>query len=317
MKKLIIFTILFSLLIVPAELVPAKAGTRNLAFTVAHHLALSRDVVYPGYKDTIYEIAGIPVTSRSIVVMDAETGEIIYSRNPHLKTPIASLTKIMSLITFIESRADLDKVVIVKDGDLENLNQYVEEGDVIAFLPLYNGDEIRAKDAVYAGIIRSANNAVSMFVRATELSEEEFVHQMNERAWILGLRDTHFTEPTGLDPKNISTAYDMANLARYAFKNGFIKRVTTTKNYYFNTLNTNRYRRVGNTNRLLSMFQPQYYNVQGGKTGYLDESRYNLMVQVRNWQGKKVIAVVLGAETNMRRFWEAKGLIVSAFGEMD
>ncbi|MEA3272678.1 MAG: serine hydrolase [Patescibacteria group bacterium] len=309
MRVLFTIIILISLLIVPAQ-------ARNLTFTVAHHLTLAKDVVYSGYRDSITEIAGVPITSRSVIVLDAETGEIIYEMKPLLKTPIASITKLMSLIIFIKSQTSLNNIIEAQNSDLENLNQYINEGDNISYLSFYPGDRMRVKDVVYTGMVRSSNNTVSMFVRATGLGEEEFVRQMNEYAQLLGMYDTHFTEPTGLDPKNVSTARDVAILARHAFKNGFIRRVTTTKNYNFQTLDRGLYYQTSNTNGLLSMFQPTYYKVLGGKTGYLDESRFNIATQIKNWQGKEVIVVVLGAETSAKRFHEAKNLAFAAFSEL-
>lgn len=310
MRVLLTIIILNSLLFAPVH-------ARTLTFTVAHHLTLSKDIVYRGYADSITDIAGVPITSRSIVVMDAETGEVIYEMKPLLKTPIASITKLMSLIIFIGSGASLYDVVEVKDEDTDKLNQYVEVGDSVARLSLYPRDKMLVKDAVYSSMIRSANNAVSMFVRASGLSEEEFVRRMNEYAQSLGMYDTHFTEATGLDPKNISTATDVAKLARHAFKNGFIRRVTTTKNYGFETIERGIYYEVSNTNNLLNMLSPTYYQVSGGKTGYLDESRYNVATQIKNWEGKEVIVVVLGAENSVKRFYEAKNLAFAAFGEID
>lgn len=309
MRKILIITMLFSLLAVPAQ-------ARKLSFTVEHHLPLSHDVVYPGFEDGVSQIAGVSVTARSIVVIDAESGKVIYDIKPLLKTPIASITKLMSLVIFIESGANLYSVIEAKNEDLANLKKYIEEGDSIASLALYPGDKMLVKDAVYAGVVRSANDAVSMFVRASGLSEEEFVRRMNERARVLGMYDTYFTEATGLDPKNISTARDVARLAQYAFKNGFIRRITTTKNYKFETIEKGISYQSENTNDLLGMFDSTYYQVLGGKTGYLDESRYNIVTQVKNWQGKEVIVVVLGAESNEKRFWESKRLAIEAFGEM-
>lgn len=310
MKKYIIITILFSLLIFPAH-----AG--NYIFSVSSHLPLSRDIVYPGYTDKVSEIDGISITARSVVVMDAKTGNVIYSINPLLKSPIASLTKIMSLIVFIGSGKSLYDTVEVEDGDSSKLNKYVDEGDVISQLQLVVGDKMYVKDAVYSGLIRSANNAVSMFARSSGLSEEEFVTRMNEYAKSLRMNDTNFTETTGLDPKNVSTALDMAKLARHAFKNGFIRRVTTTQSYSFETILNNLYYRAGNTNKLLTMMHPVYYEVVGGKTGYLEESRYNIVTQIKNWQGKEVIVVIFGSETSQKRFDETKSLAIKAFEKIE
>lgn len=307
MRKISIVIIISIFFSIPFNLVSEEMN-------VASAEEVSEADVFAGTE--ILEIKNVPLTTKSVLVIDAKTGKIIFSKNPKEILPIASVTKIMSLIIFIESKTKLDKVVSVEESDYKDLKKYINEGDSIAYVPFLAGDKIKVKDAVYAGLIRSANNAVKIFTRATEIREEEFVRRMNERAWILGLRDTHFTETTGLDSANVSTAYDVANLANYAFKNPFIRGVTMTRKYGFSTLNTKKYRQVENTNWLLNMFNPNYYQILGGKTGYLGEVGYNVVAKARDWRGKELIIVVLGAETSEKRFSEAKNLIIEGFGKI-
>ncbi|NQU83785.1 MAG: D-alanyl-D-alanine carboxypeptidase [Parcubacteria group bacterium] len=308
MKKIFIITILFFILILPAN-----AG-RNVFITDAH-LSLSKERDCGGCENFL---AGSPITAKSVMVIDVKSGDVILSRKPREKMPIASITKLMSLLVFIDSKINLNRVVVADDGDLKNLEKYTDEdgGDKVAQISLENGAEIRVKDAVYSGIIRSANNAVSMFVRSTGLSQKDFVKKMNDRALAFGLDDTYFTEPTGLDVNNISTAEDVKDLVIHSLKNDFVKKITSTKEYSFRTLKGDSFYEVQNTNWLLGMFDPDYYEVIGGKTGYLDECGYNVVVQVKNWEGKEVIAVVLGSASNLERFTETRDLIIKAFDKI-
>jgi D-alanyl-D-alanine carboxypeptidase len=311
------FVFVALILSVPAEEIKKAVTTQEGAGLV---LAEEKKALEPAdiFKDTeILEIGGVALSAKGILVMDAETGRMIFSKNPEEIFPLASITKLMSLVIFIESKTDLEKIITVEENDYADLQRYVGTEDAVAHVPLLAGDEIKVKDAVYSGIVHSANNAVKIFARATGMSDEEFVGKMNEKARELNLSNTYFTEPTGLDTANVSTAYDVSLLADYAFKNPFIRGVTMTRKYDFSTINTKKYKQVLNTNWLLDMFNADYYQIIGGKTGYLGEIGYNVAAKARDWRGKEMIVVVLGAETNEKRFSEAKNLIIEGFKEIE
>lgn len=324
MKKILIISaiFLFFCFVVLTSLGPEDAIKQTVILRTGGNLvsAGEKKALEPVdiFKDTaISEIGGIPLTAKAVLVSNAKTGKIIFSKNPEEIFPLASITKLMSLVIFVESKTDMEKIVTVEAGDSADLQKYVGVKDFIAYVPLSVGDEIKVKDAVYSGMVHSANNAVKIFARATEMSGEYFVARMNEKARALNLSKTNFTEPTGLDVANVSTAYDVSLLADYAFDNPLICGVTMTRKYGFSVINTGKYKQVFSTNQLLDMFNADYYQIIGGKTGFLGDVGYNVVVNARDSRGEEVIVVVIGAETDEKRFSEAKSLIIEGFKKIE
>ena len=193
-------------------------------------------------------------TSRSSVVMDMDSGRVLYEKNKDEKRLIASITKIMTAVIAIE-RGNLDDKVVVGDEVLEmyGSNIYIEVGEVLTL-----------RDLLYGLILRSGNDASVTIAKYIAKDEEAFVRLMNEKAKKIGMNNTVFKNCHGLDEKseNYSTAYDMAKLSSYANKlmeyvviSGTDKwKVTTNKKTYI----------WYNRNKLLK----EYKYLTGGKTGF-------------------------------------------------
>lgn len=199
-------------------------------------------------------VFALSVSSRSACVMDTESGRILYSKDIDTPRLIASTTKIMTAIIAIES-GNLDDVVTVGD---EVLKMYGSS------IYLSVGEQISLRDLLYGLMLRSGNDAaevISIFIGG---SEEEFVKRMNQKAIDLGMKNTVFNNPHGLDEitQNKSTAYDMALLSSYASKNKIYKEIIGTKKYETQT-NLKSYIWF-NRNELLNNYE---YCI-GGKTGY-------------------------------------------------
>ncbi len=237
---------------------------------------------------------GIKITAPAAIVLDIKSGEVLFDKNIHQPMPIASLTKLMSTLVFLENNSDLDQEVIIKKEDWQ-------PGSTVAF---YAGDRVTLRDLFYSSLAGSANNAMMALAHASGLSEEEFIKKMNSRAKLLGLKNTQFVEPTGLDAGNVSTAYDIARLASYALRDGNIKQAVTTTDYGFRVRNTGRFQKVSNTNKLLKSF----LHITGGKTGFTEAADYCLASRITNDQGGEIMVVVLGSTSEQARFQEVKGL---------
>jgi D-alanyl-D-alanine carboxypeptidase len=324
MRKILLLSAFFLFFVLTALIlsVPAEEIKKAITIQESAGLVLAEEKKAPEpvdiFKDTaISEIGGAALTAKAVLVSNVKTGKIIFSKSPEEIFPLASITKLMSLVIFLESKTDMEKIVTVEAGDSADLQKYVGVKDFISYVPLLAGDEIKVKDAVYSGMVHSANNAVKIFARATEISGEEFIQKMNEKARALNLSKTNFTEPTGLDAANVSTAYDVSLMADYAFKNPFICGITMTRKYSFSTLNTLKYKQVASTNQLLDMFNADYYQIIGGKTGYLGDVGYNVVAKARDSRGEEIIAVVIGAATDDLRFSEAKNLIIEGFKKIE
>ena len=201
-------------------------------------------------------------TGRSTIVMDIPSGRILYQKNPHEKRLIASITKIMTCIVVLEN-ANIDDSIVVGEEVLSmyGTNIYVEVGE-----------ELTIKDLLYGLMLRSGNDA-AITLAVNTLGEEAFVQKMNEKAKEIGMKDTTFENPHGLDDttKNYSTAYDMALLSRYAYQNPAYREIISTKKY----LTKSSVKSYAWYNRM-SLIN-QYKNCIGGKNGYTPKAGKTLV----------------------------------------
>jgi D-alanyl-D-alanine endopeptidase (penicillin-binding protein 7) len=229
--------------------------------------------------------AGTPspaVTARAAVSIDAGSGQVLYQKNPQQVRSLASLTKLMTALVFLDHNPDWSKTITMERDD--NVGG--------ATVDLRPGEQVSVRDLFAAMLIGSKNNAVLALVRASGLSQVDFVAEMNERAAALKLSQTRFVEPTGLDARNVSTALDYARLSQAALQKNEIRWFTSLPMYRFQTRNTGRLIDVHNTNRLV---RGRYF-LQGGKTGFTDEAGYCLVTYLKNQpRGRaEVINVVMG-----------------------
>jgi D-alanyl-D-alanine endopeptidase (penicillin-binding protein 7) len=234
------------------------------------------------------------LSARSVLVVDAPTGDILLARNSLAKWPIASITKLVTAMVALDSGMDATAPLALTEED--------EVGG--ARLRLESGTRITTGDAFNAMLVGSANNAAQALARSTGLSPKEFVAAMNRKAESLGLAKTRFADPTGLDVGNVSTAREVAALARAAFDGYFdIRKAASTASYDIQ-LSDDQFHSIKNTNRLLTD-EGNGLVVLAGKTGYLNESGWNLVVKVQDRRGRPVVAVLFGGKSANSLFLEA------------
>ncbi len=210
-----------------------------------------------------FKIKAIDTSATSAILMDMDSNRILYSKDIHNIRSVASISKIMTSIVAIEN-ADINSKVIVGD---EILSSY-GSGIYITV-----GEELTLKDLLYGLMLRSGNDASLAIAKYVAGSVDKFVNLMNEKAKSLGMNDTTFNNPNGLDEEkgNFSSAYDMAILTSYAMKNDIYKKIVSTKKYTLKT-NKNVYSWT-NKNKLLNT----YKYTTGGKTGYTKIARRTLV----------------------------------------
>lgn len=243
---------------------------------------------------------GIKTTAKSILIMDQNSGAILFSKNPWESLPIASLTKLMMAIVFLENNPGWDKTVTITKEDQK-------EGGIVY---LFADEKVTVKDLFYLTLVASANEACLALVRSTGLNLKDFVFLMNQKAQEWGMKDTHFTEPTGLDSNNVSSALDITKLLSQVFSQAEITQASQTKKYEFLTQGNIRQVTAFNTNKLLVSFLNQgNYKILGAKTGYLEEAGYSLAIRIKNFQNNIIDLVILGSATENDRWQETKGLI--------
>jgi D-alanyl-D-alanine carboxypeptidase len=232
------------------------------------------------------------VYARNAILLDPTTGEVLFEKNSSRSVPIASLTKLMTAMVFLEQKPDLSREVEV------SLTEIAGGGHT----QLRRGEHAPLGELLHMSLMCSDNVATRVVARESGLSAEDFIARMNRKAIELGLTGTRFVEFTGLDEHNVSTASDVARMLHAAANETLIAEITTTRSYAFRT--ERRAHAINNTNRLLY----SRYEVLGGKTGFIIEAGYCFATWVRS-QGRDLIAVVLGAPTNATRFADAVRLL--------
>lgn len=232
------------------------------------------------------------VYARNAIVLDPETDEVLFEKNADTAVPIASLTKLMTDMVYLETEPDLSQLAEVTWNELRGGGR----------TQLRNHEKVRRSDLLRMSLMISDNVATRVLVRESGLSKQEFLSRMNRKALELGLTHTRFVEFTGLDERNVSTAADVARLLRAAAKNPLIRSITTTRQHEFRT--RRRAHSFGNTNRLLY----GSLEILGGKTGFIHQAGYCLATWLRT-EDREMIAVVLGAPTNATRFADVRRLI--------
>lgn len=221
------------------------------------------------------------VSAQAAALIDVASGRILYEKNADQRMRIASLTKIMTAIVAIE-RGNLDDMVVVGP------NAYRKEGSSI-YLEL--GEKMRLEDLLYGLMLRSGNDAAVAIAEHIGGSVEGFAYLMNEKARKLGLRNTHFVNPHGLDEEgHYSTARDMAVLTAYALKNETFRRIVATKVHRAPWPGQPWDRIWHNKNKLLHLYE----GADGVKTGYTKLAKRCLVASATR-DGRQLAAVVLNA----------------------
>ncbi|MBI2473452.1 D-alanyl-D-alanine carboxypeptidase [Candidatus Uhrbacteria bacterium] len=246
------------------------------------------------------------IQAQAYLVMDRSTGKILTVKNENKVWPIASLTKLMTASVVLDHDVLLNKTASVLNTDnVGGARLYVNDGD-----------EFTVEDLFYATLVGSANNAANALARTTGLSRAEFVQEMNARAKVLNLVRTQYVDPTGIELGNVSTAREMARVAQMAFSQDSLQRFTTTATKYISDLSQGTTKKMTNTNWML--WKPEYDDlyVTGGKTGYLIESGWNLVVSLRPMEGdadKELLIVLFGADSRGDSFINADRLATWAW----
>lgn len=243
MKKVICFGLLFSLLVFPIS------------------------------------VRAVSTSAKAAVVINADTGEVIYSQNAEEKLPMASTTKIMTALLLCE-KGDMEKVITVTD-------QMVRvEGTSMGLLA---GDKVSYKALLYGMLLASGNDAANVTAYALGGTIDGFVKMMNDKAVELGLLNTHFETPSGLDgDEHYTTALDLANLARVCMENELFYEAASSKSATLEYGNPPYRRTLTNHNKLLKTFE----GAVGVKTGYTKKAG-RCLVSCAERDGKRVIAVTL------------------------
>lgn len=249
---------------------------------------------------TASSVTALPKTnSRRYIVYDRISKSMIIGKNEDVKSAMASTTKIMTTIVILE-KSDLDETVTVsaKAG-----------GTGGSRLGLKRGDKASVKDLLYGLMLRSGNDAAVALAEHVGGSVKEFAELMNEKAIELGLTNTHFVTPHGLDDANhYTTALELAKLTDYAMDNETFAKIVGTKSttIYIN----NQPRQINNTNELLGVLN----GVVGVKTGFTNNAGRCLVTETKR-NNMDIITIVLGADTKKDRTKDSVNLMEYTFSK--
>lgn len=232
--------------------------------------------------------SNISISAEGGIVMDADSGAVLYGKNIHTAYFPASITKILTALIVLEN-CNMDDMVTFSHNAVFN----VEAGSTSAGMDV--GDQMTVRDCLYALVLRSANEVANALAEHTAGSIEAFAEMMNQKAASLGCKDSHFNNPSGLnDPNHYTSAYDMALIARAAFANEAF--VTIDSTLYYDLPPSKRNPdgfRIYPGHRMMKKNAAEYYpGIIGGKTGYTSLAG-NTLVTCAERNDMKLIAVVL------------------------
>jgi D-alanyl-D-alanine endopeptidase (penicillin-binding protein 7) len=270
----------------------AAARARRAAAARAVAARQQRDAETPHYKTDALGNIVPDIRAAAAIIYNPETGDVIWEENSHDQRSIASLTKIMTAVTFMADDPDLSQQVTVTRADVTRASTtHLIAGDVLTY-----------RDLLHLTLIASDNAAARALARTSEGGTAAFVERMNQMAVNLGLTNSHYADPSGLDARNVSSAYDVSHLLAFATREERLGPIMRTAVYEVHS--QKRTIPIHSTNKLLGTDM----DVRAGKTGFISKAGYCLATLLQVPQGSQLAVVVLGAANSTLRFWEARHL---------
>lgn len=248
------------------------------------------------------------LTSSAVVIVDPRTHAVLYQKNAHAVMPIASITKLMTALVVLEARQDMKQMLTVTNADVDRLKYSSSR--------LLVGTRLSRADMLHIALMSSENRAASALGRHYPGGTRKFVAAMNAKARVLGMKHTHYVEPTGLSSANVSTPSDLARLVIAAEKNPVIRRYST--DHHFTIRQGRSTSQYHNTNRLTASAS---WRIRLQKTGYISEAG-RCMVLYATVRKRPTVMVFLdaqgkfshAADANRVRSWLASFRVASLQG---
>ncbi|WP_333662165.1 D-alanyl-D-alanine endopeptidase PBP7/8 [Acinetobacter sp.] len=237
------------------------------------------------------------VNARAALVMDAQTGEVLYSKNSNMSVPIASITKLMTAVVTADARLNMSEEITLESID------FAGAGGKNSSSTLRVGDTMNRAEALLFALMKSENPAAAALARTYPGGRPAFIAAMNAKAKQLGMTSTHYAESTGLDPHNVSSARDLGILVSAASQYGLIRQFSTTPTYDFNL--GYRVLKSNNTNALV---RNGGWNINLSKTGYINEAG-RCVVMHTTVNSRPAVVVLLGASSSQARTNDATNLL--------
>jgi D-alanyl-D-alanine endopeptidase (penicillin-binding protein 7) len=268
-------------------------------FPVAKYVAVTSEAPIKRNQATL----GIDVDAKAAVVMDVASGQMLYEKDSHIAYPVASLSKILTAMVFLDGKPNLDEQVT-----------FLAEDDGSAGKTVFpTGESLTKREVLQSLLIGSVNEAANVLAR-TSGGREAFVAAMNRKARAIGMEHAIFHDPSGLDARNKASARDVALALRAALNYPELRQTTEQSAVNLTGRALNRKYQIKTTNLLLaSDLNRKPYHIVAAKTGTLPEAGYCMAQATRDAAGHEVIAVVLGGGTHYTRFQDVKALTYWSF----
>lgn len=233
------------------------------------------------------------IKANAAIVMDMRTGEILWGKNIDEKRQIGSITKLMTALVVLEENGQNEIAKITQNASAMGGSK----------IWINAGEKLTVQDLIFAALIHSANDAAFALAEFNAQGTiKNFVDKMNKKAQILGLINTHFSNPVGFDgPENYSTVRDLSNLGRYAYRNAFIRYVVSLSGKEIQSIRGTKYH-LEATNVLLKK-DPRF---RGLKTGHTDDAGYSFVGVA---EAKNLYPVLIVVLNSPNRFQESIDLL--------
>ena len=259
------------------------------------HLTFAKDLV-SAKNPSLYvkNSKSLKVRSLKAIVVNQNTGEVIYEKKADARASIASLTKLMTAMVVLDSGMDLNKKIKLTKADIDRVKRTTSR------LPI--GAKLSRYELLKAALISSDNRAAFALSRSYPSGRKGFINAMNVKAIQLGMQNSQFRDPTGLDKRNISTAKDLLKLVRAAYQYSVIRELTTTPSESIKIGNKRNSIGFNNTNPLV---RKGVWDIGLSKTGFIREAGRCLVLQTVI-DGEPIIIVLLNSYGKLTRFADVK-----------
>lgn len=241
------------------------------------------------------------IQAKGALSYDLTSDKLIYAKNIDKKLPIASLTKVMTALIALEEKSETDILEVTKNAASVGENS----------MGLTKGEKLTVKELLYGLFLHSGNDAAETLAQASVLGRENFIYRMNKKAEELGLSNTHFTNPSGLegDGEQYGTALDLLVIAKHAVDKTTIKEVAKEYYKFIPFSSTHKAFELYNETNLLTT----YPGVKGLKTGYTEEAGLCLITYLE-YEGHRIIAVILNSPSRREEMIQILDYSLKALG---
>jgi D-alanyl-D-alanine endopeptidase (penicillin-binding protein 7) len=276
-------------------------GTTNITNTNSFGSSNRYNTTYRGAFGSS-DMIPISTDSRSVAVIDAETGESIYEKDADIARPMASISKLMTAMVVLDAGLDMREEITLDPEDFV--------GPKRASSRLKAGDRLNRAEMLLMALMKSENPAAKSLARNYPGGYSAFIRAMNRKAQDLGMTTAFFGDPTGLDKRNVASSNDLVKMVRAAGNYDVIRRFSTTKSYDFFVSNYSSGNRTYKANNTSSLVRAGDYPIGISKTGFINEAGRCVVMETRV-NNRPAIIVILGANSSATRWGDAKNILNS------